>query len=70
MTKCNHVPDSKIVDKSQFKALEDDKINVTIKLKFVLGMVENFLGKGENDGYQSVFQKPFFLGSLKVGIMW
>ena len=51
MTKFNLVPDGKILDKSQFKALADDKINATKKLKFVLGMVENVLGKGENAGY-------------------
>ena len=28
----------------------DDKINLTHDLKFVLGMVENILGKGENAG--------------------
>ena len=37
-------------DQSNFKALAGDKINVTRKLKFVLGMVENILGKGENAG--------------------
>ena len=41
-----------IVDQSDFKPLADDKINVTEKLKFVLGMVENILGKGENAGFQ------------------
>ena len=30
------------------KAFVDDKINVTEKLKFVLGRVENIMGKGEN----------------------
>ena len=32
---------------SKLKALADDKINVTEKLKFVLGRVENIVGKGE-----------------------
>ena len=43
------------------KAFASDKINVTYKLKFVLGMVENLLGKGENAGYQHflLFPKGF-----------
>ena len=70
------LPNDKILDKSKFKALADDKINLTNKLKLVLGMVENILGKGENAGYQhfllfpKCFQKPPSLGSLKVGIVW
>ena len=57
------------------KALADDKIDVTQKLKFVLGQVENNLGKGENAGFQhfllfpKCFQKPFSSGLLKVGIV-
>ena len=34
----------KILDRSKFKALADNKINVTKKMKFNLGMVENILG--------------------------
>ena len=51
------------------------KINLTQKLKFVFGMVENILGKGENAGNQhfllfpKCFQKPSS-GSFKVGTMW
>ena len=46
------------------------------KLKFVLGRVENILGKGENAGYQhfllfpECFKKSFPQGSLKVGNVW
>ena len=40
------------------KALPDDKINVTQKLKFVLERVENILGKGENAGYQHFLLFP------------
>ena len=29
--------------------------NETEKLKFVMGMVENIVGKGENAGYQKAF---------------
>ena len=41
----NYLPDDKIVDWSKLKALEDDKIKVTKKLKFVLGREENIVGK-------------------------
>ena len=49
-------------------AFADVKINVTEKLTFVLGRVENIVGKGENAGYQhflfflQCFQKVSFLG--------
>ena len=36
----------------QFKAIADVEINGTEKSKFVLGRVENILGKGENADYQ------------------
>ena len=36
----------------QIESIAGDKINVTKILKFVLGRVENFVGKGENDGNQ------------------
>ena len=39
-----------ILDWSKLKAYADDKINVTEKLKFVFGRVENAVGKGENAG--------------------
>ena len=41
----------KVVGWSNFKAFADDKIYVTVELKFVLGRVENVLGKGKNAGY-------------------
>ena len=40
-----------ISDMSKLKAYADDKINVTEKLKCVLGRVENIMGKGENASY-------------------
>ena len=58
------------------KKLADDKIYVTEKLKFVLGRVENIVGKGENAGSQyfllflQCFQKASFQELLKVGIVW
>ena len=47
----NSLPNDKLLDWSKLKAIADVKINVTEKLKFVLGRVEN-TGKGENAGHQ------------------
>ena len=50
------------------------KMNVTEKLKVLLGRVENIVGKGENAGYQhfllfpQCFQKPSVSGSLNLGL--
>ena len=66
----------KILDWSKLKAFTDNKINVTKILKFVLGRVENILGKGENAGYQhfllfpQCFQKASYTGSFEVLIVW
>ena len=49
------------------------KKNVTEKLKFVLGRIENIVGNEENAGYQHVllfpqcFQKAFMLELFKSG---
>ena len=42
------LPNDKFSDGSKLKALADNKINVTEKLKFVLRKVENTVGKREN----------------------
>ena len=55
---CNSLSNNKILDHSKFKELADDKINATKKLKFVKGMAENILGKGENAGYQHFILFP------------
>ena len=47
-----------VVEWSKGKALPNDKINVTEKLKFVLGRVENIVEKGENAGYQHFLLCP------------
>ena len=39
----NSLPNDKILDWSKLKALADDKINVTYKLKFVSERLENIL---------------------------
>ena len=67
---------SKVLDHSNLKYFADDKINVTYKINFVIGRVENIVSKGENADFQhflfytQCFQKTSFSGSLKVGIMW
>ena len=72
----NSLPNDKILDWSKLKAFAHEKINVTEKMKFVLGRVENIVGKGENAGNQhfllfpQCFQKASYTGSLKVGIVW
>ena len=47
----NSLSNDKILDESKFKASADDNTIVTQKLKYVLGRVENIMGKGENAGY-------------------
>ena len=70
------LPNDKNLDLSKLKAFADDKINVTHKLKFAVGRVENIVGKGENAGYQhfllfsQCFQKATFSRSFKFGIVW
>ena len=72
----NPLLNDKILDWSKLKAFADDKIDVTEKLKIVLGRVENTGGKEENAGNQhfllfpQCFQKVTFSGSLKVRILW
>ena len=48
----NSSRNDKIVDQSKLKVFADDKINVTQKIKFVSGSLENVVGEGENAGYQ------------------
>ena len=65
-----------IVDQSKLKVLADGKINMIQKLKFVLGRVENIVGKWENSGYQhfllfwQCFQNDLLLRLLKVGTVF
>ena len=54
----NTLPDDKNLDQAKSKAFADDKINVTEKLKFVFGRVENIVGKGENAGHQCFLLFP------------
>ena len=50
LCKLDSLPNDKILALTKFKAFADDKIIVTIKLEFVVGKVENIVGKGENAG--------------------
>ena len=71
----NSLPNNKILVLTKFKAFKDDKITVTQKLKFVLGRVENIMGKRENADFQhfllfpQCFLKLSFPEVLKVGIV-
>ena len=68
----NSLPNDKFSGWSKLTALADNKINVTEKLKFVLGRVEKIEGKGEDAGYQrflhfpQCFQKASFVWSLAL----
>ena len=66
-----------ILDKSNLKAFEDNKIElVRPKMIFFFNGVENIVGKGENAGYQhflffpQCLQNALYSGSLKVGTVW
>ena len=75
-TRLIFLPNSKILDWSKLKAFAGDKINVAEMMISLTDRVENIMEKGENGGYQrflilpQCFQKPSFLGSFKVGIVW
>ena len=45
--KINPFPNNKNLDWSKLKAIADDKLNAIEKLKFVLGWVENIVGKDQ-----------------------
>ena len=66
----------KKLHRSQLEAFTDGKIKVLKMMIFVFDRVENIVGKGENAGYQhflllpQCFQRAFYPGSLKVGIVW
>ena len=48
----------KISDSLKLKVFADNKINVAEKSQFVLGRLENIVGKGENAGYQHFLLFP------------
>ena len=49
--KFNPLPNHKLSDWSKLKELADNTKNMIGKYKFVLGMVEIIVGKGENASY-------------------
>ena len=51
----NSLPSDKILDWSKLKTFADNKINVTEKLKFHLGRVENIVRKGKKMHVTSIF---------------
>ena len=51
----------KFLHRSKLKPFADDKTNVTKKLKFVMGRVENIVGKGVNVSFPAMFRKSCFL---------
>ena len=59
----------KILDYSNLKTFADNKMDVAEKVQFVVGRVENIVGKGENACYQhflpfplNVFKEPLLQG--------
>ena len=56
--RANFLANNKILGQSKLKAFADDKIDVSEKLKFVLGKVESIVGKWENAGYQDFLLFP------------
>ena len=70
----NSLPNDKILDSSELKAFADDNV-IKKEMKFVIGWVENIVGKGQNAGFQhfllfpQCFQQASFSGSLKVEIV-
>ena len=71
----NSSTNDNFLDWTKVKAFADDKLNVA-KIVSVFDRIENIVGKGENTGnqhfllFQQCFQKFFYVGSLKLGIVW
>ena len=70
----NSFPHNKILDLSKFKAFADDKINVTKKMKFVLGRVKTLWEKEKMlvasifSFSLNVFKRLLSLGRYKLGL--
>ena len=54
----NSLPNNKILDWLKLKAFADNNSNVSRKLKFAFGRVENIVGKGKNASYQHFLLFP------------
>ena len=59
------LPNDKIVDSLKLKAFVDDKLDVTQKMKFALGRVENIVGNVENAPFPAMFSEGFFVRVVK-----
>ena len=60
----NSLPYTKILDQSKMEDYEDDKINLTQILNFVLKREENIVGKGEHAGNQHFLLFPQYFQKL------
>ena len=63
----NFLPNDKILNLSNLKACEDDKITVIQEIKFVLSRIGKIVGKGENAGYQHFLLFPVCKSLLSQG---
>ena len=54
----NSLPNDTILDQSKLKGFADDKLNVTQKLKFILGRVETIVGKRRKCWLPAFFPFP------------
>ena len=68
LTTIKSLPNNKFLDQPKLEAFADNKINVNEKLKFVLGRVENIVGKEKMlvtsifSFSFNVFKRPLFQG--------
>ena len=70
----NSLSDNKAPAFSKLKTFPDDKLNVTLNIKFIFYRVINIKGKGENAGYQdllplsfpTMFSKGFRFRAIKI----
>ena len=54
LVQINSLPNDKILDETKLKAFADDKLNVAKTMIPLFDKVENTIGKGENDVFQSL----------------
>ena len=70
----NSLPNDKMADLTKLEPFADNKINVNQKLIFVLGRVQNIVGKGENAGFHhflllpQCFKRLLFQSCSKSGL--
>ena len=59
------LPNDEILDWSQLKAFADNKINLIEKLRYVLGWLENIVGKMAFSPFHTMISKYFFFKAVK-----